>query len=78
MGKVCEVTGKKRCVGNNRSHARNATKRVFLPNVHRRKFWFDDEKRYVKLYVSKKGLKIIDKIGIKAALVLVNKLKKVI
>lgn len=50
--------------GNNVSHAHNKTRRRFLPNLHRRRFWVDSENRWVKLRVSNKGLRIIDKLGI--------------
>lgn len=54
--------------GNNVSHAHNKTKRRFLPNLHRRKFWVESENRWVKLKVSRKGLRIIDKVGIEKVL----------
>jgi large subunit ribosomal protein L28 len=50
--------------GNNVSHAQNRTRRRFLPNLHHRRFWLENEKRFVKLRVSRKGLRMIDKIGI--------------
>ncbi len=50
--------------GNNVSHAHNKTKRRFLPNLHSRRFWVESENRWVKLRVSNKGLRIIDKLGI--------------
>ncbi len=50
--------------GNNVSHAHNKTRRRFLPNLHTRRFWVETEKRWVKLRVSRKGLRIIDKLGI--------------
>jgi large subunit ribosomal protein L28 len=50
--------------GNNVSHAHNKTRRRFLPNLHDRRFWVENEKRWVKLRVSTKGLRIIDKLGI--------------
>ncbi len=50
--------------GKNVSHAINRTKRRFLPNLHERKFWVESENRWVKLRVSTKGLRIIDKLGI--------------
>jgi large subunit ribosomal protein L28 len=68
MSRVCEVTGKRPMSGNNVSHANNKTRRRFLPNLHRQRFWLEKEKRYVKLTVSHKGLRIIDKIGIEAVL----------
>ena len=46
------------------SHAHNKTRRRFLPNLHTRRFWVDSETRWVKLRVSNKGLRIIDKLGI--------------
>jgi large subunit ribosomal protein L28 len=50
--------------GNNVSHAHNKTRRRFLPNLHTQRFWLETEKRFVKLRVSRKGLRIIDKRGI--------------
>jgi large subunit ribosomal protein L28 len=51
-------------VGNNVSHANNKTKRRFLPNLHSRRFWVAGENRWVRLRVSRQGLRIIDKLGI--------------
>jgi len=64
MTKVCQVTGKRPITGNNVSHAKNRTKRRFLPNLHRHRFWLEAEKRFVSLRVSSKGMRIIDKKGI--------------
>ena len=64
MSRVCQVTGKNPQVGNNVSHANNKTKRRFLPNLHNRRFWVDSEQRWVKLRVSRQGLRMIDKVGI--------------
>ena len=64
MSKVCQVTGKKPMTGNNVSHAHNKTRRRFVPNVHDHKFWLPSENRFVKLRVSAKGMRIIDKRGI--------------
>jgi large subunit ribosomal protein L28 len=64
MSKVCQVTGKRPMAGNNVSHANNKTRRRFLPNLHTQKFWLENEKRFVKLRVSRHGLRIIDKQGI--------------
>ena len=50
--------------GNNVSHANNKTRRRFLPNLHRQRFWLETEKRFVRLRVSHQGLRIIDKRGI--------------
>lgn len=68
MSKVCMVTGKRPTTGNNVSHAQNKTKRRFLPNLHNKRFWVENENRYVSLRVSSKGIRIIDKNGIDAVL----------
>ena len=64
MSRVCQVTGKRPISGNNVSHAHNKTRRRFLPNIHSHRFWLEKEQRYVKLRVSAKGMRIIDKHGI--------------
>lgn len=68
MSRVCQVTGKRPVTGNNVSHANNRTKRRFLPNLHTHRFWVEAEDRFVKLRVSAKGMRIIDKKGIDAVL----------
>ena len=68
MSRVCMVTGKKPATGNNVSHAQNKTRRRFSPNLHSHRFWVESEKRFVKLRVSAKGMRIIDKLGIEAVL----------
>ena len=68
MSKVCQVTGKKPAVGNNVSHAKNHTRRRFLPNLHTHRFWVESENRFVKLRLSAKGMRIIDKKGIDVVL----------
>lgn len=64
MSKVCQVTGKRPQSGNNVSHAHNKTRRRFLPNLQDKRFWLGSENRYVRLRVSRKGLRLIDKHGI--------------
>lgn len=68
MSKICQVTGKRPVTGNHVSHANNKTKRRFLPNIKNRRFWVKEENRYITLKVSTKGMRIIDKLGIKAVL----------
>ena len=68
MARVCEVTGKRTTSGHNVSHANNKTRRRFLPNLHTHRFWVESEKRWVKLRISTKGLRIIDKKGIDTVL----------
>ena len=68
MAKVCMVTGKKPMSGNNVSHANNKTRRRFEPNLQDKRFWVPSEKRWVKLRVSAKAIKIISKRGIERVL----------
>ena len=64
MSRVCQVTGKRPMSGNNVSHANNRTRRRFLPNLQNKRIWVESAHRYVKLRLSSKGLRIIDKLGI--------------
>ena len=68
MSRVCQVTGKGPVTGNNISHANNKTRRRFLPNLQHHRFWVEGEKRFVRLRVSAKGMRIIDKRGITVVL----------
>jgi large subunit ribosomal protein L28 len=68
MAKVCQVTGKRPISGNNVSHAHNKTRRRFYPNLHTHRFWVESENRFVKLKLTAKGLRIVDKKGIDAVL----------
>ncbi len=68
MSQVCQVTGKRPGVGNNVSKAKNRTRRRFLPNIHHHRFWVEAENRFVKLKVSAKGMRVIDKKGIDVVL----------
>lgn len=68
MSRVCQVTGKGPMTGNNVSHAQNKTRRRFLPNLRYHRFWVESENRFVRLRVSSKGMRIIDKKGIDAVL----------
>ncbi len=68
MSRVCQVTGKRPVTGNNVSHSQIKTRRRFLPNLHTHRFWVESENRFVKLRVSTKGMRIIDKKGIDAVL----------
>ena len=68
MSKICDVTGKKPITGNNVSHAMNRTRRRVEPNLHHHRFWVPSENRFVRLRVSSKGMRIIDKVGIEQVL----------
>jgi large subunit ribosomal protein L28 len=66
MAKVCVVTGKKPMSGNNVSHANNKTRRKFNPNLQSKRFWLPSENRWVRLKVSAKAIKVINKRGIES------------
>ena len=64
MARCCDFTGKGVQTGNNVSHAHNKTRRRFLPNLQSKRFWVESEQRWVRLRISHKGMRIIDKHGI--------------
>lgn len=66
--KVCEITGKVAQVGNNVSHSNKKTKRRFNPNLRTKRFWSEEEGRWITLKVSAAGIKTINKNGLAAAL----------
>ncbi len=68
MAKVCQVTGRKRMVGNNVSHSKRRTKRVFALNLKTKKFWSEEEQRFITLKVSCKGMRNIEKNGLEATI----------
>jgi large subunit ribosomal protein L28 len=68
MSQTCQITGKKAMVGNNVSHSKRRTKRVFKPNLFEKRFFLEEENRFVKLKVSASGIKEITKKGLSQAL----------
>ncbi|CAL4318919.1 50S ribosomal protein L28 [Buchnera aphidicola (Protaphis terricola)] len=66
MSRICQITGKKRMIGNNRSRALNATKRKFLPNIQNHRFWIPEKKQFIKLRLSAHGIRCINKNGIES------------
>lgn len=66
MARRCQVTGREPAFGNRVSHSHRRTRRRFDPNIQRKRFWLPSERRYVRLTVSAKGIKTIDKRGIEA------------
>lgn len=66
MSAVCQVTGRAPGTGNRVSHSHRRTRRRWLPNLQRRRYWLASEQRWVSLRVSTKGIKIIDKRGVDA------------
>lgn len=69
MSRICQITGKRAMVGNNVSHSKRRTKRKFDVNLFDKKFYLPDEDRWVKLTVSAAGLRTINKVGIRSAIV---------
>ena len=68
MAKVCQVTGRKRMVGNNVSHSKRRTKRIFALNLNTKRFWSEEEQRFTTLKVSCKGMRTIEKNGLDATI----------
>jgi large subunit ribosomal protein L28 len=68
MSRVCQITGKKRMIGNNVSHSKRRTKRTYLPNLFTKKFYLEEEDRWITLRVSAAGIRNITKNGLKTAL----------
>lgn len=68
MAKICALTGRKTQTGNNVSHANNHTRRKFKPNIKVKKVFLPSEGKFVKIKVSTKGIKILNKIGIEKAI----------
>nr|WP_319398391.1 50S ribosomal protein L28 [uncultured Carboxylicivirga sp.] len=68
MSRVCQITGKSFMVGNNVSHSKRRTKRRFDINLFKKKFYLPEEERWVSLRVSAAGLRMINKVGVSAAL----------
>ncbi|MDD6211514.1 MAG: 50S ribosomal protein L28 [Bacteroidales bacterium] len=68
MSKICQITGKKAMVGNNVSHSKRRTKRTFDVNLFKKKFYWVEQECWISLTISAAGLRIINKIGLDAAL----------
>lgn len=68
MSKVCQITGKKALIGNNVSHSKRRTKKKFNVNLFYKRFYLPEEDKWVRLRVSASGLRLINKVGIKAAM----------
>ena len=68
MSKVCQITGKTAQVGNNVSHSKHRTKRTFDVNLFSKKFYYVEEDCWIQLKISAAGLRMINKVGLDAAL----------
>lgn len=76
MSRICQITGKRPRVGHTVSHANNKTKRRFDINLHEKRFWLEEQKRFIKLRVSTRGMRTIDKLGLEQVLANLNKYNK--
>lgn len=68
MAKFCPVTKKKPMSGNRVSHANNKSRRRFLPNLQEKRIWVPGEGRFVRMKLSTRAIRIIDKLGADAVL----------
>ena len=68
MAKVCQITGRKRMKGNNVAHSKLRTKRDFSVNLKNKRFWSEEEQRFITLRVSCKGMRSIEKNGLEATI----------
>jgi len=68
MSKICQITGKKLMVGNNVSHSKRRTKRRFYPNLFVKKFFLQEEDRWITLKLTAAGLRTINKNGLESTL----------
>ncbi len=64
MARKCELTGKKPLVGNHVSHANNKVKRRQNPNLHIKRIYIPELEKYVKLKISNRALRTINKKGL--------------
>lgn len=72
MSRVCQITGKKALIGNKVSHSKTRTKRTFNANLFDRRFYWPEQDCWIKIRVSAAGLRLINKIGLNAALIRAN------
>lgn len=64
MSRICQLTGKRPITGNNVSHSNAKTKRRFLPNLQKKRFYIPETDQWVKIKVSSNALRTINKLGI--------------
>ena len=68
MSKICPITGRRKQFGNRVSHANNKTRRCWEPNLQIKRIWDPELGRFVRLRISARGLRTIQKMGLNAAL----------
>ncbi|MEJ8280169.1 50S ribosomal protein L28 [Pseudonocardia spirodelae] len=67
MSKRCDLTGREPGFGKSVSHSHRRTSRRWDPNVQTRRYWLAEENRWVRLTLSVKGIRTVDRIGVSAA-----------
>jgi large subunit ribosomal protein L28 len=68
MSRICQLTGKRPVAGNSVSHSNHKTRRRFLPNLQKKRFYIPEKDQWVTLKVSASALRTINKLGIYAYL----------
>jgi len=68
MSHKCKISGQSRQNGNRVSHANNKTHHVFMANLQTRRVYVPSEKKYVRVKLSTRMIRTIDKLGLEAAL----------
>lgn len=66
MSALCQVTGRAPGFGNRVSHSHRRTRRRWDPNIQTKTYYLPSERRRIRLRVSAKGIKVIDRDGIEA------------
>jgi large subunit ribosomal protein L28 len=67
VSRHCQLTGRKPGFGKSVSHSHRRTSRRWDPNIQTRRYWLPGENRWVRLTLSTKGMKTVDKLGVEAA-----------
>lgn len=66
MSKICQLSGTKPAFGNSISHSHRRTRRRFDPNVHTQRYWLPSERRWVRLTLSARSIKTVNKRGVES------------
>ncbi len=64
MARVCQVTGKRPISGNTVSHSNIKTRRRFLPNLQKKRYFLSEEDKWITLKLSSEAIRTINKNGL--------------
>jgi len=67
MPNYCQLTGSRPRAGNSVSHSKRRTKRRFRPNLQKKRYFLHSENRWVRLTLSARAIKTIDRRGLEQA-----------